>query len=582
MALLSPADEVALRHLVPELELASRTLRIAQVAPDRRTRCAAMDIIVQFVRDRKRKVYGGQALNAAVWARSAADAFYGPPPWTPEGRAHAVVQNGPDEPADIEFYSPDAVQDAMQLSDMLVRAGHTFVQAREASHVFTYTVTVDFVRLCDITYVPRRVYQQIPAQCWGGVWCITPHFQLVDVLRQYCDPVISHWRIGQVLSRLALSQRMFGIMEPDAQADAATASPPLAGRSPTPFDVVLEQLRRIEPRYDGDVEHGVLGLKSVAWIGSVACAQLFANETAPSSQDPVACLYDACARVAERIGLEAVSTAYEDDVACLSEHLARRVPGMRVDHHEPFLDWIGRRCVFYSSDGAPLLTLYDHAGRAVPCVDPSPRLTPLGANVACFAYVLLMTLMRRFLARVDGDHATDKTLQRCAHALLHARQACLAASSRLVTDEASLLRDVKWRLMGPSASAMVLHMQYTALRRERFGQVQAWFKYTPVGAGGGRMASGIAARYRHAHWCGQPVVNAEGSHADRTREAPSRKPAKKDPPLGADRRTAGKLAPQLEHPGTTVLMFGAVPVPVQTTDLRRALPGHPAHERSLT
>ena len=133
---------------------------------------AVMNTIKDYIRSKKRKVYGGTALNEALKAVNPKDAIYDEYKFS-----------------DIEFYSPTPVPDLVELTNLLYMKGFKHVVCREAQHEETYTLFVNFQLYCDITYVPTRVYRGIKTILIDGIEYVHPHFSLIDLLRMFNDPL---------------------------------------------------------------------------------------------------------------------------------------------------------------------------------------------------------------------------------------------------------------------------------------------------------------------------------------------------------------------------------------------------------
>eukprot|EP00798_Chlamydomonas_sp_ICE-L_P014370 gene14370-20371_t len=108
-----------------------------------------LNTIVSFVQERRRIVYGGYAINSALSVSSPEDMIY----------AHS---DSDFSIADIEFYSPEPIQDTIHLCNILKARKQEYVRGKEAMHNNTFTISVEFVRECDVTFVPAAVYYTIP------------------------------------------------------------------------------------------------------------------------------------------------------------------------------------------------------------------------------------------------------------------------------------------------------------------------------------------------------------------------------------------------------------------------------------
>lgn len=135
------------------------------------------EIILEFVRNNKRKIYGGFALNLLVKDKNKKDAIY---------KDNKVP--------DVDFYSPDPIGDLIKLCNILHEKGYKAVAGREAMHQETYSLSVNYMLYCDLSYVPRNIYNKMPFVEIDGLILIHPHFMFIDYLRMMTDPLISYWR----------------------------------------------------------------------------------------------------------------------------------------------------------------------------------------------------------------------------------------------------------------------------------------------------------------------------------------------------------------------------------------------------
>jgi len=136
------------------------------------------EIINDFIMKKKRIVYGGTAYNTLIIQKSKKDAIY-----------------GPNECKDVEFYSPKPIEDAMELANILHEKNFKFVQVRQAMHAETYTLFVNFEQYCDVSYMPSNIFLNMPVSTIDGINYSHPTWILVDILRQYNDPITSYWRL---------------------------------------------------------------------------------------------------------------------------------------------------------------------------------------------------------------------------------------------------------------------------------------------------------------------------------------------------------------------------------------------------
>ena len=140
--------------------------------------------LTDYIKKNNRIVYGGIALNEMLKNKSPKDVIY---------EEYSIN--------DIEIYSPDPVGDIFKICDMLHEKKFLYVQASEAQHPGTFTIFANFEKYCDITYVPKLIYNNMPTINVNGFRLIHPIFILTDTLRVYTDPLTSYFRLDKSFTR---------------------------------------------------------------------------------------------------------------------------------------------------------------------------------------------------------------------------------------------------------------------------------------------------------------------------------------------------------------------------------------------
>jgi hypothetical protein len=151
-------------------------------------------LIMKFVQNKKRKIYGGFALNLLLLDTNPADAIY----------------KGKEDP-DIDFYSPEPIEDVIELCNILFDAGYKYVIGNEGLHKETYKIFVNFQPYVDISYINKHLYNRLPYKEIKGTYLIHPMFMMIDYFRVFTDPIFSFWRLagGKALKRYQLLQKNF-------------------------------------------------------------------------------------------------------------------------------------------------------------------------------------------------------------------------------------------------------------------------------------------------------------------------------------------------------------------------------------
>jgi len=132
------------------------------------------EIIINYVKEKGRKIYGGYALNLLIKNKNSDDAIY-----------------SEDATPDVDFYSPEPIKDYITLANELYKKKFKNVMVKEAQHKETYSLFVNQHLYCDLTYVPKNIYNRMPFIKINGLKVIGPYFMMIDYFRMLTDPLLS-------------------------------------------------------------------------------------------------------------------------------------------------------------------------------------------------------------------------------------------------------------------------------------------------------------------------------------------------------------------------------------------------------
>jgi hypothetical protein len=133
-------------------------------------------VIFDFIKLNKRKIYGGIALQYLL-----------------EESGESIYEEY--ERPDIDFYSHDPINDLVKLTTELHEKNFKSVRGKEAMHKETYAIYVNGRLYCNISYVPKNIFNSIPFKTINNVNIVHPHFLNIDYLRVFTDPIVSYWRL---------------------------------------------------------------------------------------------------------------------------------------------------------------------------------------------------------------------------------------------------------------------------------------------------------------------------------------------------------------------------------------------------
>lgn len=123
----------------------------------------ALEVVKAFIVAKKRILYGGTAIDHALKLKG--------------GSLYAA-----DNIPDLDFYSPDNIQDAYELADLFYKQGHT--QARAIVGIYPTIMKVDIGGnrwVCDIAYYDPKMYELLPVVTYQGMRSIDMLYQRLDM-----------------------------------------------------------------------------------------------------------------------------------------------------------------------------------------------------------------------------------------------------------------------------------------------------------------------------------------------------------------------------------------------------------------
>lgn len=150
------------------------------------------NIIMKYIKDTNKKIYGGFAQNKLVEIKNPKDAFY-----------------EKDKIPDINIYSPTPIIDVINVCNLLYKEGIKHIDSAVAQHEGTYRIYAEFVPVLDITYVPTNVFNRMPFIEVDGIKYVKPWFMMLDMYKMLTDPYHSSFRWEKMFSRIMVVQKNY-------------------------------------------------------------------------------------------------------------------------------------------------------------------------------------------------------------------------------------------------------------------------------------------------------------------------------------------------------------------------------------
>lgn len=146
-----------------------------------------IEIVELFLRNKQLVCYGGTAINNIL----------------PEDKQ---FYNKETDIPDYDFYSPNALDDAIELADLYYSKGYTEVEAKAGQHFGTYKVYVNFIPIADITLIPKELFKSIKLDSISikGILYCPPNFLRMSMYLELSRPQGDTTRWEKVMKRLVL------------------------------------------------------------------------------------------------------------------------------------------------------------------------------------------------------------------------------------------------------------------------------------------------------------------------------------------------------------------------------------------
>ncbi len=153
--------------------------------------------ILEFIKSRKRIIYGGWAQNELIKSKNKDETFY-----------------KEIDIADVEFYSYEPIKDAIELGDFLKSKNLKYISVQGGIHEGTYKIFVNFINYCDISYLAKNICDKCLKLELNGLLYAHPMFLYIDIFRVFTDPLTSFWRLEKSFIRFIKLYKYYPIKEP--------------------------------------------------------------------------------------------------------------------------------------------------------------------------------------------------------------------------------------------------------------------------------------------------------------------------------------------------------------------------------
>jgi hypothetical protein len=166
--------------------------KLEEYEPTKKEMEKVYEIILNYIKEKNRKMYGGYTLNMLLKDKDEKLAIY-----------------EEDDMPDIDFYSTEPLIDLKTLCDKLENEGFKGVMGQEAQHPESYKIFVNQHEYCDITYMPSNIYHKVKFIKIKDYLLIHPWFMMIDYFRMFTDPIGSYFRLDKTYVRYMKLQKAY-------------------------------------------------------------------------------------------------------------------------------------------------------------------------------------------------------------------------------------------------------------------------------------------------------------------------------------------------------------------------------------
>jgi hypothetical protein len=404
--------------------------------------------IINFIKEKKRIIYGGYAQNELIKLKSKDEGFY-----------------KETDIADIEFYSPDPIGDTIDLVDLLHKKNYKYIEGKEGVHPETYKIFVNFINYCDITYMPKNIYDNCPRKEIDGLYYTHPHFMLIDAYRVYSDPMTSYFRLTKTFTRFNKLMHYYPFNE-DMLYNKVTSN-----------NIVATQ--QINPKGHNNILHFIRhkiimtkGLNSkLIVVGQYAFNQLMKISKAPETYLIDCSFY------------QVISTDYNTDIDKIQNIMSKEYPNIKIKKYTPFFQFLDKSTEFYINDEL-ILRVYASNERCIVYRKSEKKNTYFGTYQLIFMYNLIQYNINKIKYNNNNNSDTQKDINTYGSMLIRmmkARDKYLENNHKTVLDK-TIFQEFTMSCIGEPKD--LLRESFLIAKKKRDQGKLVKFLYKPTGQPG--------------------------------------------------------------------------------------------------
>lgn len=341
-----------------------------------------MNIILDFIKLNKRIIYGGYGWNELIINKNPKDRIYS---------KENIEQQ------DVEFYSPSPIHDLVYLCNELHQKGYKYVRSESAQHHETYTIFVNQLGYCDISYMPKFLFNKLPLMKIKNLNIAHPKFILIDIMRQYNDPITSFWRVKKNLVRANILLSHYPL-------DTRGKFTPIKIDDPT--QRVLDFIRK----------NVIIGSKLLVF-GYYGYQYYKYKGTDDKKEELYVPYYDV------------ISTNIMEDAKNIKEILTNFESSITIEEYHPFFQFLDNR-ISFKFNNKIVLTIY---GNNEMCI-PYWYIEKKNIHVVTFPYMLQTLLINHIYHLINKNKTESSNLDFLLEDIINIRNNYLEKHKKTILD----------------------------------------------------------------------------------------------------------------------------------------------------
>jgi hypothetical protein len=385
--------------------------------------------ILQFIKNKKRIIYGGYAQNSLIMVKNKNDAFY-----------------KPTDLADIEFYSPDPIGDLIDLCDLINKKGYKYVEGKEGVHPETYKFYSNFNNYSDITYMPPLLFNNCPTINIDGILMAHPHLMLIDAYRVYTDPMTSYFRLKKTFTRFNKLIKYYPLKEDMIY----NKIEPYTTIKKDKNDEILYFIRK-----------QIIHKSKMIVTGHYAFNQLMKIAKVPGTY------------LIDTTYYQLISTDYNNDINKITNILKKKYPSVVIKKYYPFYQYLDKSTEFFI-EGTMVLRVYGTNDRCIVYRYSEKKHT----YFASYQLIFMYSLINYNIALMRNNKYNISSYGSMMIRLMKARDKYLEQHNLTVLDK-SIFQEFTFDCIGEPKDILRESFLQKNKKREQGKRVQ--FLYKPTG-----------------------------------------------------------------------------------------------------